>query len=130
MKEYKTKQRELILNIFTSNESVTADEICEKLYPKVNRSTVYRNLEKLTESGKLIKEVPTNGNKSIYKLNHTLQCNGHLHLICNKCGGVLHLSDETSEKLEKILCDDCGFFVNDQKTMIYGICDNCLKELK
>jgi len=128
LKEYKTKQRDLILSVFSSAYYFTADEIYEKLLPDVNKSTVYRNLEKLTESGKITRELSKDGSKSIYRLNPTAHCEGHLHLICSNCGGVIHLSEADSDKLEKVLKKSYGFSVNDNATVISGVCENCSKK--
>ena len=125
MKEYQTKQKSLILSILSSADCFSAEEIYEKLHPDVNKSTVYRNLEKLTESGKIKRELSNDGSKSIYRLNPTAQCEGHLHLYCSCCGKVVHLSEADSDKLEQNLKQRYGFFVNDKSTIISGICENC-----
>ena len=127
LKDYKTKQRDLILSVFSTADYFTADEIYEKLLPDVNRSTVYRNLEKLTESGKITRKLSKDGSRAIYRLNPIAHCEGHLHLICSHCGGVIHLSETDSDKLEKVLKKSYGFSVNDNTTVISGICESCLK---
>ncbi len=128
LREYRTKQRDLILGVFSYAGYVTADEIYKALFPEVNKSTVYRNLEKLTESGKITRELSKDGSKSIYRLNLTARCEGHLHLVCSRCGGVIHLSEADSEKLGRALKEDYGFAVNDTATIISGVCESCSKD--
>lgn len=126
MKEYKTKQRDLILSVFSDSDFLTADEIAEKLKSNdVSKSTIYRNLEKLTESGRVIRELSKDGSKSVYKLNPVAQCSGHLHLVCSCCGEVIHLSESDSDKLERVLKKSYGFSVNDNATVISGVCESC-----
>ena len=125
MKEYKTKQRDLIISVFSSHNALTAKEICEKLHFNVNKSTIYRNLEKLIKSGNILKELSKDGSKAVYRLNPTIYCNGHIHLICSCCGEIIHLSEVDSKKLDKALKKDYGFYVNDNATIISGVCENC-----
>lgn len=59
-----------ILEICT-NRHLTADEIYEKLkkrYPQVGLSTVYRNVEELTNQGKL-KKITNIGKKAVFEKN-------------------------------------------------------------
>jgi len=128
LREYKTKQRDLILGLFNSGSYLTADDIFEKLKSSgVNKSTIYRNLEKLTVDSRIIRELSKDGSKAIYKINPAAHCNGHLHLKCAVCGKVMHLTDEDSTKLEKIIGNNYAFSLDDKATVITGICDVCSK---
>ena len=66
-----------ILEICT-NRHLTADEIFEELkkkHPQVGLSTVYRNVEELTQQGKL-KKITNIGKKAVFEKNKWY----HIHL--------------------------------------------------
>lgn len=130
MKNYKTRQRLLIYNIFSKNgeKFFTAEDLLKILKDEnVNKSTIYRNLEKLVSQNRIIKRLSEHGKSAIYKLNKVVECSGHLHLLCSKCGNVIHLSSEDSEKMNGIIKGKYGFLVNEKNTTMFGLCGDCAK---
>ncbi|MDQ7022370.1 MAG: transcriptional repressor [Candidatus Gracilibacteria bacterium] len=59
---------------------MTAKNILENI-ENIDKTTVYRNLEKLVDSGEFIEDFSNNGEK-IYSINE----NHHHHFICDNCG--------------------------------------------
>lgn len=75
-----------------NNNHFTVDEIFEKIkarYPKAWKSTIYRNVEELSNKW-LLKKLIGAHNKSIYELN----IGNHLHLINEKSGEIIDLDLE------------------------------------
>lgn len=130
-KEYKTKQRDLILEFFITHKSehLTAEQVIEHLKDKgtaVGKSTVYRHLEKLVSEGSVRKYFIEEGKGACYQyIEDKEQCHNHFHLKCVECGRLIHIEcgylDETDEH---ILCHH-NFKVDNTKTVLYGICDKC-----
>ena len=133
--KYKTKQKECILSLLEEQKEkcFTVDEIFSSLNEKgekVGRTTIYRTLKELKENGKVREYLSSRGECSTYQLSHTEECSHHLHLMCNSCGEVFHLDCECSEELETHFITHHGFLLDNQKTVIYGICEKCLGENK
>ncbi|RGY96276.1 transcriptional repressor [Clostridium sp. AM58-1XD] len=103
----------------------TADEIYDAIvkdYPTIGRGTVYRNLQRLTEAGKIRKiEVP--GGPDRY--DH--QCHDHYHIICIQCGRLFDVDMEYFTDLEKSIRDTHGFQFTGHDIIFKGICPECRK---
>lgn len=130
-KEYKTKQRDLILEFFISHKSehLTAEQVIDHLKDKgtaVGKSTVYRYLEKLVSEGSVRKYFIEEGKSACYQyIEDNEQCHNHFHLKCVECGRLIHIECEyLDEADEHILCHH-NFKVDNTKTVLYGICDKC-----
>ena len=85
-----------------------------------NKTTIYRNLEKLEKEG-VIKKVILSDHKQFWELSQTNPVHQHYHLICQKC--------------EKIECKELGQVLDLQSTSfvpqktelnLYGLCQNCI----
>lgn len=127
MKEYHTKQREILMSLFQANREAkyTADEVFASLGEgAISRSAVYRNLDKMAEEGRIVREISDSGDRSVFSLNCAAKCEGHLHLKCLKCGRTIHLGHEVSEEILDSVKTANGFSV-DGATVLYGVCDDC-----
>ena len=130
---YKTRQRTQILDCLQENEeaSLTVDDIVSKLFEKgisVGRTTVYRYLESLVQSGE-VRRFSRDGKKSAafqFTENHG-ECSNHVHLRCKKCGKFFHLGCECMNEANAHLLKNHGFSVDNEKTVIIGLCADCLK---
>ena len=120
-----TNQRKTILKVFRESEKhlLTAQEVYAKLssgaYPSMNFSTVYRNLEMLTEKNILNRIVIDKG-VSGFELK---QSGHHHHMICKSCGKVKLIDFCPLEALQKDFGED--FEPIDHKFEIYGYCSVC-----
>ena len=91
-----------------------------------NKTTLYRNLEKLTSGGKLIKYKNANDDMAYYQyVGSQKGCFGHLHLQCTGCGKIFHLDDEMIKGFYKHITLDYGFALSFTESVIYGKCCNC-----
>ncbi len=130
-KSYHTKTSELISQFIQSKmeHGFTAGELSAYLADKgvsVNKTTVYRNLEKLTEKGQLIKHKSMISEGFVYQLAEEEQhCEEHIHFQCCKCGSVIHLSDEKTSEYLKSLSQDLGVQIDLNLSSLNGICSKC-----
>jgi len=131
---YKTKQREAIFNYIVSLEGVhvTASQIeehFEKEAVPIGRTTIYRNLEKLTNSGELRRYTTDGISGACYQhIGDKENCNIHLHLKCESCGQLQHLECETLGEIQRHVFCNHDFEVDALKTVLYGKCGNCLNK--
>lgn len=126
-KGYKlTKQRQAILQVFEESNKhlLTAQEVFElaiSSHPKgMNFSTVYRNLEILTQINILNKVVIGPG-LSGFELTNLNQ--HHHHLICKSCGRTSTINFCPFEALNPEVME--GFEPTDHKFEVYGYCKSC-----
>jgi Fe2+ or Zn2+ uptake regulation protein len=131
--EYKTKPRNRIIEYLKQNADIkfTARDIYNKLEKDgetINRATVYRNLERLYQEGKLIRYKESDSNATCYQYseNHG-QCNHHMHAQCTECGKIFHLNKEFVEEFEEKVHLVYGVDVDCSKTVIVGKCNECKK---
>jgi Fe2+ or Zn2+ uptake regulation protein len=122
-----SKQREKILDVVKhSEEHPTAEKVYEevrKVLPKVSLGTVYRNLNLLTEEGR-VRELILEDNVKRYDGN----LSDHYHCICNSCGDIIDISFESHEMLENLSESINNFQIDDHKIEFYGQCDECNTE--
>lgn len=90
-----------------------------KSLPNISLATVYRNLNRMVESGEILK----------IEINNEAHFDGdvcdHQHAICNKCGKIFDIFEtEVSEyALKSLKSND---FTPSCVTIIYkGICNKC-----
>ena len=130
---YKTRQRSDILGCLRENaeRSMTVDEITQSLAERgcvVGRTTVYRYLDSLTELGK-VRRFLREGEKSAafqFVGDHN-ECSEHIHLRCRKCGKFVHLGCGFMKDANEHLLKDHDFCVDNEKTILVGICADCMK---
>ncbi len=112
-----TKQKEAIFNkVQQMRNHPSAEEIYTALKQdneNVSLATVYRNLNKFAEFGK-IKKIET------FNLNHRFdyRLDNHQHLLCEKCGGIFDIDINIDAKNKT-------FEISSYKILCYGICKNC-----
>ena len=101
----------------------TADEVYEaivKEHPTVSRATVYRNLNRLSETGNIRKiEIPGGPDR----FDH--QRHEHYHVKCAKCGRVFDVDMDYIADLEKKIKDARGFQFTGHNIIFTGICPEC-----
>lgn len=111
------------MNVFSlvskSKLPVDANYLVEKL--KVNKTTVYRQIEKLLNDN-LIIEVELGDGKKRYELKNL---DHHHHLVCKKCGRL-----EDIRLNEKVILNEVSkkskFKVENHSLEFFGICVNCI----
>lgn len=130
-KLYHTKTTELISQFIRENmeRGFTAGELSSFLKENgvsVNKTTVYRNLDKMTESGRLIKHKSMLTDSFVYQnADDEGHCAEHIHFQCCKCGSVIHLSDEKTSEYLKSISEELGLQINLNLSSLNGICQKC-----
>jgi Fur family ferric uptake transcriptional regulator len=122
-----TPQRRLIVDYIHDNQShLTADELINYLESKatgINKSTVYRTLDLLEESGCVVKSEI--GGHFIY---HHAEEGHHHHLVCRVCGKTWDCNENIFSNIKDTLADKYGFQADFKHMMITGICSACRKK--
>lgn len=125
-KERQTVQKQVILEELCSTSShPTADEVygmVRERIPNVSLGTVYRNLERMSESGK-IQKIESGGGPRRYDGNATK----HVHVRCQRCGRVADVGGDVGlPPLSELLRDvDTDFMVDGIQLMLLGLCPQC-----
>lgn len=121
---YCTRCRLAILKIFIKTKKpLSQKQISERLGEKVNKTTVYRNLEVFL-SVNLIHKVNLPGRKWYYEIASNCtkeQC--HPHFICTDCGKTYCFKDLSLPMTRRSYK---GFIIKHQKIQLEGICSNCI----
>lgn len=124
---YTTGKRQKIIDFMLKNSehAYTLEEICEATTDGgKGKSTVYRLVSELVAEGRLTRLSDGKTRHCTYQYVGTEACHGHLHLKCKDCGRLVHLDDETSEKLEKTVLKVGGFLI-DEGALLFGRCEKC-----
>ena len=53
------------------------------------------------------------------------KCIDHYHLICNKCGSMLHFDNSIIYNLKENVYSTFNFEIDTSKVVFYGICNKC-----
>jgi len=125
MKENKTYQKQVILEELKKVTShPTADEVYEmsrKRLPNISMGTVYRNLEKMSSNGTILK-LDISGTKKRFDAT----VSKHYHLRCEKCKRVEDVDLSQLFDIEKRLNALKGLEgIVDFNIEFKGICKKC-----
>lgn len=130
--KYNTKQRREIIDIIRQNgdKHITSEfllEIIKKKNLNISRATLYRSLDSLVQSGELKKIVVENSKGACYQLCD-LEDHHHFHLVCERCGKLIHLDCDKIDELINHISLDHNFKINPSRVVLYGICEKCNKK--
>lgn len=123
--EYKTRQREMITELFESNpdRQFSANDTAVILSGKIGKSTVYREISRLCDEG-FLRKYPGSDGLSVYQLSGK-SCHEHFHLKCTKCGKILHLDCHMMNDICSHIASGHGFDIDISKTVLFGKCSSC-----
>ncbi len=120
-----TRQRRAILEALCQSAApVTAEEIATLVanqVPGIALSTVYRNLERLAETGVIVRVTLENG---VSHYEPASAPHGH-YLICKKCQKRIKLKHCPLEAISCQLEAETGFHIQGHDLRLYGICPEC-----
>ena len=124
-----TEQRKKLIDFFENNRNMqfTVDEITQNI-DSIPKSTTYRLIKNMTDEGILREFHKPGSRKLFYQIFNNKKCKRHFHLKCECCGKILHLDDNLSENLEKLILSKYDFNVDGSKTILFGNCENCKKQ--
>ncbi|MDD3129990.1 MAG: Fur family transcriptional regulator [Candidatus Izemoplasmatales bacterium] len=126
-----TKPRVNIIDLLEKSDSLlTAQDIYDSLKEsgvKVNLSTVYRSLDKLTENNILNKVSLESEKQTLYEYNREIH---HHFLVCKSCNKVKSIYSCPLDNYELELEKKTNFVITGHKIEFYGYCKECQKKLK
>ena len=133
MATYNTNQKKELLHFLEqhSERSFTIDEIIESMDAdasyaiKPGKSTLYRLLPSLVEAGTVHRFTRDKGCKAAYQIVGGRSCHSHMHMKCNGCGRLLHMSDSASRDLMEQIEKLNQFHLDLAHTLLYGTCSDC-----
>lgn len=126
---YQTRQQEAVEMLFASREQecLTVDEAHQALMESgmdIGKTTVYRAIARLCETGRLRRYAPhTHGESAHFQYNPCRE--SHLHIRCIHCGRLAHLHCEEVDSFSHHLNDHHGFTLDESQTILYGCCKSC-----
>ena len=94
----------------------------------MGEATVYRTLTKLANQG-VLKRFTGDGSGACYQLMDEQKCCSHFHLKCDRCQRLIHMDCGFMKEMQQHIEKEHGFAVDVGRTVIYGLCDRCQKEL-
>lgn len=133
---YKTKAREEIVAYLKEHaeQRFTAREIYEAVSRHdsgINRTTVYRNLDRFCDEGELLKFKEANQEAWYYQYSSEhCHCDKHMHAQCSTCGKIFHLDEPFAKAFGDELLEICGLDIDPAKTIILGRCSECREKQK
>ena len=120
-----SRQREAILKaLILRHDHPTADTLYRTLredLPHISLGTVYRNLNLLSELGKIRKIRSDSGIE-----HYDAETHEHYHLVCRSCGRVLDLPMEAIRDLDRLAEQGGVGTVEGHALVFYGCCAGCL----
>lgn len=129
MAEYKTKQKDDILNLIKAyKREFTAFDVYHDFKEKVGLTTVYRHLNKLMKEERLKTYQKDNTSYYLY-LDKPLSKNEY-YLKCVKCQHLEKVDCAFYEELDKHLLEHHFFTALKGRLIIEGICKKCYKKEK
>ena len=120
----KTKSVKMILDLFgETNNAISVVDLVSTFRNKMNKTTVYRILNRLEESGILHSFSDKDGLKRYAKSNQKRDPDNknhlHSHFLCDDCGV------STCLPLEIPIPKIPDYKINTSQHLLIGQCDNC-----
>jgi Fur family ferric uptake transcriptional regulator len=130
-KKYNTKCKTAIMEYLQENKEhgfCAADiySYMKKNDILVNLATIYRNLDKLTDSGIVLKYKTAENESSLYQYSGPrANCLGHVHMQCRGCSKILHLDCDFMSEITEHLLEHHGFELECAGSVLIGLCNEC-----
>lgn len=129
---YQTRQQEAVCALFASRpeDCLTAEEAYQALFKAgsdVSKTTVYRAISRLCQTGRLRRYAPHESGEAA-RYQHSPCTQSHLHIRCVDCGALAHLHCDEVEAFARHLGQHHGFALDESQTVLYGLCEACRKK--
>lgn len=132
-KQYHTKSKKDIMAYIELNKEkrfsvAQLHNYLKSIGRNTNITTIYRNLDKMTEKGELLKFKDTKDDCFVYQYHQPdIDCYEHLHIQCSSCGKIIHMGHEFMEGLVEYLSNTYGFNIICKESVMIGLCKECRK---
>ena len=128
--EYNTRQKRDLLRFLKAGDvrHFSVDDVVFELQEqgeKVGRTTVYRYLEQLAETGCVRKYQNAQGATQYQYIENSERCSKHFHMLCSRCGDLMHVECERMDELSRHLMEEHGFYLDTVQTVLVGTCAKC-----
>lgn len=122
MNTRKTKQKEIVYQVLCQmSNHPTIKELYDVIHnenPELGQATVYRNVAKLVEEGKILKISTPEGIE-----HYDANCKFHSHFLCSKCHRIFDIYTIESKDIMKMV--DNSLHVSRVHVLLEGICNQC-----
>jgi len=127
---YSTRQKRELLKFLKerSLQHFSVDEVVFEMQDrgeKIGRSTVYRYLELLAEQGSVRKYQSVQGITQYQHVEDAASCDDHFHMMCSRCGNLMHVDCALMRSMSDHLMKDHGFMLDPRETILVGVCEKC-----
>ena len=122
------QRRAVFEELAARGDHPTADQVYDTLrrrLPGLSRTTVYRVLETLCESGFARKVQHAD---AVVRFDPTVE--RHHHLVCDRCGVLVDVADELVPPLALPWARESGFDVRGYTVSFTGLCPRCHRRKK
>lgn len=122
-----SRKRQAILEaICNTKNHPTAEWVYQAVkpqYPDLSLGTVYRNLSRFKEEGKIISIGVVNGQERFDGNTRP-----HNHFVCTQCGRVIDLEERyLPSETHQMLSSKYGVQVESHELIFHGVCRECLE---
>lgn len=128
---YRTAQKNTLITFLRAHADTafTVEALADALQGEnaPGKSTLYRLLPALVESGEVKRFYRDGERKTVYQAVGCHHCDEHLHLKCTDCGKLLHLNDDASAAVLRNVLRNSHFAVDEKQTVLFGRCEGCRK---
>ena len=123
MDQRNTRQKYVVLKIIRdSKDHPTISEIYEKVQnidPSIGQATVYRNVKRFLDEGKIYQIKTKNG------IDRYDYYTDHVHFECLKCGNIIDIVDDEMLVSIKNRYQNRNEKIINYNLMIEGFCNKC-----
>ena len=119
-----SRQRELVMETLCENRvHPTADELyglIREHTPGISLATVYRNLNQLVDSGRVMRITVPRGADRFDPVN-----DGHYHMACELCGHIDDIPRSAVPDVCAAATRATGLDIRKSKILFFGVCNAC-----
>lgn len=119
-----TARKEIFGTLLNADEPLKNGEIARRT-PTVDRASVYRTLELFSELG--ITETIIRGWTPLTELAEPFKTHHH-HIICEQCGKVVEIENETLEDILQLVASRHNFALKKHIVELNGTCQQCTED--
>jgi Fur family peroxide stress response transcriptional regulator len=125
-----TPQRLLLLSVLSEEGHLTVDELYRRAKakePRINLSTVYRNLRLFSRMGLIDELCLTKSGTRYFEARSHYK---HYHAICLRCGRIRNFDSPLIEEVKKAVEEETGIVITDVRLSMAGYCAGCQEAQK
>lgn len=122
-RNFSSKRNSIYNTILNTTTHPSARWIYEQLkpdYPDLSLGTVYRNISLFKNEGMVNVVCNVNGEERIDG-----NTSPHSHFVCNRCGKVIDVMDDTSKADDGLSILGKGYSIDSKLVIYYGKCSDC-----